>query len=379
MMNLQMLEAAAKPGEIVPFNDLALQWRQIAADVRRDIETVFETSAFCLGPQVEAFERDVAAYLDVPHAIGVSSGTAALHLAMVAADIGPGDEVLVPSHTFIATIWCVLYVGATPVLCDVDALTGTLDARDAERRITARTRAIIPVHLYGQPAEMDQLVDLARRHNLILVEDAAQSIGARWNGQATGTFGAFGCYSFYPGKNLGAAGEGGMIVTADAKAAARLRALRVHAQSERHVHNELGFNYRMDGLQGVVLRHKLRHLDLWTSERKELANRYGSGLRGLALELPTISHQDHVWHLYVVRTPRRDAVRAHLLKAGIETGLHYPVPCHRQPCLDHLAIDRHSFPHSDRWASESLSLPLFNGMTEAQLHLVVESARSFFD
>ena len=305
-MKTLQIQAAAKPVAIVPFNDLTLQWRQIAADVRRDFETVFETCAFCLGPQVEAFERDAAAYLDVPHAIGVSSGTAALHLAMVAANIGPGDEVLVPSHTFIATIWGVLYVGATPVLCDVDPLTGTLDASDAERRITSRTRAIIPVHLYGQPAAMNQIGDLARRHDLVLVEDAAQSIGARWNGRATGTLGAFGCFSFYPGKNLGAAGEGGMIVTADAKAAARLRALRVHGQSERYVHNELGFNYRMDGLQGVVLRHKLRHLDVWTNERKRLADRYDSELQGLPLERPTIRHQDHVWHLYVVRTPRRD-------------------------------------------------------------------------
>ena len=213
---------------------------------------------------------------------------------------------------------------------------------------------------------MDQLGDLARRHNLIVVEDAAQSIGARWNGHATGTFGAFGCFSFYPGKNLGAAGEGGMIVTADTKAAARLRGLRMHAQSERYIHSELGFNYRMDGLQGVVLRHKLRHLDLWTSERKRLASRYDLELQGLRLDLPTIRHQDHVWHLYVVGTPRRDAFRTYLEKEGIQTGLHYPLPCHRQPCLEHLAIDRRSFPHSDRWANESLSLPLFNGMTESR-------------
>jgi dTDP-4-amino-4,6-dideoxygalactose transaminase len=377
-MTERSVSAAAKPRVVVPFNDVSLQWHQIATEVRRDFEAVFETSAFCLGPQVEAFERDAAAYLDVPHAIAVKSGTAALHLAMVAADIGPGDEVLVPSHTFMATIWGVLYVGATPVLCDVDPVTGTLDAGDAERRLTSRTRAIIPVHLYGQPAEMDELGRLARRHNLVLVEDAAQSIGARWNGRATGTFGAFGCYSFYPGKNLGAAGEGGMIVTANAKAAPRLRALRAHAQSERYIHAELGFNYRMDGLQGVVLRHKLRHLGAWTRARKALADRYDSALMGLPLERPQVRHQDHIWHLYVVRTPHRDALRAHLEQAGIETGLHYPIPCHRQPCLTHLALDRNSFPHSERWAREGLSLPLFTGMTEAQLTQVVEGCRTFF-
>jgi dTDP-4-amino-4,6-dideoxygalactose transaminase len=377
-MTAHGVSAVAKPRVVVPFNDLSLQWRQIADDVRRDFETVFETSAFCLGPQVEAFERDAAAYLGVPHAIGVKSGTAALHLAMVAADIGPGDEVLVPSHTFMATIWCVLYVGATPILCDVDPVTGTLDPRDAEARLTPRTRAIIPVHLYGQPASMNELGELARRHKLVLVEDAAQSIGARWNGRATGTIGTFGCYSFYPGKNLGAAGEGGMIVTANAKAAARLRALRAHAQSERYIHAELGFNYRMDGLQGVVLRHKLRHLDAWTRERKAVAGRYDSALKGLPLECPQVRHQDHVWHLYVVRTPQRDALRTHLEQAGIETGLHYPVPCHRQPCLAHLALNRSSFPHSDQWATDGLSLPLFTGMTEAQLAHVVDSCRAFF-
>jgi dTDP-4-amino-4,6-dideoxygalactose transaminase len=377
-MTAHAVSAVSKPRVVVPFNDLSLQWRQIADDVRRDFETVFETNAFCLGPQVEAFERAAAAYLDVPHAIGVKSGTAALHLAMVAADVGPGDEVLVPSHTFMATIWGVLYVGATPVLCDVDPATGTLDAGDAARRLTSRARAIIPVHLYGQPANMDELASLARRHNLILVEDAAQSVGARWNGRATGTIGAFGCYSFYPGKNLGAAGEGGMIVTADAKAAARLRALRAHAQSERYIHAELGFNYRMDGLQGVVLRHKLRHLDTWTRARRALASRYDSALKGLPLERPQVRHHDHVWHLYVVRTPRRDALCTHLEQAGIEVGLHYPVPCHRQPCLAHLALDSSSFPHSDRWAREGLSLPLFTGMTEAQLAHVVETVRLFF-
>jgi dTDP-4-amino-4,6-dideoxygalactose transaminase len=377
-MTERAISAAAKPRVVVPFNDLSLQWRQIATEVRRDFEAVFETSAFCLGPQVEAFERDAAAYLDVPHAIAVKSGTAAMHLAMVAADIGPGDEVLVPSHTFVATIWGVLYVGATPVLCDVDPVTGTLDAGDAKRRLTSRTRAIIPVHLYGQPAEMDELGRLARRHNLVLVEDAAQSIGARWNGRATGSFGAFGCYSFYPGKNLGAAGEGGMIVTANPKAATRLRALRAHAQSERYIHAELGFNYRMDGLQGVVLRHKLRHLGAWTRDRKALAGRYDSALMGLPLERPQVRHQDHIWHLYVVRTPQRDALRAHLEQAGIETGLHYPIPCHRQPCLAHLVLDRNSFPHSERWAREGLSLPLFTGMTEAQLAHVVDGCRTFF-
>jgi dTDP-4-amino-4,6-dideoxygalactose transaminase len=368
--------SAQQAAPFVPFNDLSIQWLAIAEEARGDIERVFFSGAYCLGPEVEAFERAAATYLDVPHAIGVNSGTSALHLAMLAAGIGPGHDVIVPSHTFIASIWAVIYAGANPVLCDVDAETGTLDPRDAERRLTARTRAIVPVHLYGQPADMDAVADLARRQGLIVVEDAAQSFGSRWNGRATGTIGQFGCYSFYPGKNLGAAGEAGLVVTADGIAAARIRALRSHGQFERYLHAEIGFNYRMDGLQAVVLRHKLGHLDRWTARRRELAAFYGKALAGLPIECPALRHQDHVWHLYVIRTPRRDALRAHLQEAGIETGLHYPIPSHRQPCLSHLNAG--SLPQSERWANEGLSLPLFFGMTDAQAEYVADAVRNFF-
>lgn len=362
----------------VPFNDLSPQWRQIEAGVRRDFDAVFAASAFSQGPQVEAFEQEAAAYLGAGHAIAVSSGTAALHLAMLAAGIGPGDEVLVPAHTFIASIWAVLYVGATPILCEVDAETGTIDVEDAARRMTPHTRAIVPVHLYGQPADMDAIGVLGRQHGLVIIEDAAQSFGARWRDRATGTLGALGCTSFYPGKTLGAAGDGGMILTADAIAANRLRALRNHAQRDRHVHAELGFNYRMDDLQSVVLRHKLRRLDAWLRERKDLAALYGETLAGLPLTLPRVRHHDHAWHLYVVRTPRRDALRAALEQAGIETGLHYPIPCHRQPALAHLSLDACGFANAERWAEEGLSLPLFVGMTAAQLCLVADAVRDFF-
>jgi dTDP-4-amino-4,6-dideoxygalactose transaminase len=362
----------------VPFNDLAVQWREIADDVRAEYEQVFERSAFCLGPHVERFEREIAEYLGVPHAVAVNTGTSALHLAVLAAGLGPGDEILVPAHTFIATLWGPLYAGATPVLCDVDAATGNIDLADAAQRISARTRGIIPVHLYGQPADMDAVLALGERHDLVVIEDAAQAIGARWRGRASGTIGRFGCFSFYPGKNLGAAGEGGLVTAHNDADADRLRSLRSHGQSERYVHNEIGYNYRMDGLQAVVLRLKLRHLPRWTARRRELAARYRQGLAGLPLTVPAVHHDDHVWHLFVIRTPRRDALREWLAAAGIETGLHYPVPNHRQPCLHHLAMDRQSFPMSETWAQQGLSLPLFYGMTDAQLSRVVDMVRAFF-
>jgi dTDP-4-amino-4,6-dideoxygalactose transaminase len=362
----------------VPFNDLSIQWRVIADDVRRDFERIFADSAYCLGPACAAFEEEIAAWLGARHAIGVSSGTAALHLAAVAAGLGPGDEVLVPAHTFVGTIWGTMYAGATPVLCDVDRASGTIDVKDARGHVTARTKAIIPVHLYGQPADMDGIMALAAEHDLVVIEDAAQSIGASWAGRMTGTIGQFGCISFYPGKNLGAAGEGGLVLTHDAAMAQRLRSLRNHAQCERYVHAELGFNYRMDELQAVVLRHKLKLLAAWNSERKSLAEVYDATLTELPLELPKVVNQDHVWHLYVVRTPFREALRDHLRARGIETGLHYPVPLHRQPCLARFAFTRLDFAETDRWANEGLTLPLFVGMTSTQQQHVVTAIYEFF-
>jgi dTDP-4-amino-4,6-dideoxygalactose transaminase len=363
----------------VPFNNLGLQWAQIATGVRDDFEQVFATSQFSSGTFVSAFERQISEWLAVPHAIGVNSGTSALHLAVLAAGIQPGDEVLVPAHTFIGTVWGVLYAGAIPVFCDVDEATGTIDVDAARKLVTPRTRAIIPVHLYGQPANMDAVSELARQFKLIVIEDAAQAIGATWNGRAAGTIGDFGCVSFYPGKNLGAAGEAGLVMTSDAKSAERMRSLRNHAQTERYIHGEVGYNYRMDGLQAVVLSHKLRHLTDWTVERTRLAARYSAALGDLPLLIPEIRHQSHCWHLYVVRTPRRDELRDRLALAGVETGLHYPVPLHRQPCLGPYVTRGADFPVSDRWANEGLSLPLFVGMTDDQLDHVAAEVRAFFE
>jgi len=364
--------------EPIPFSNLSLQWREIADAARADIDTLFATSSFCLGPFVERFEAAVADYLGVRHAVGVNSGTSALHLALIAAGVRPGDKVLVPANTFIATIWAVLYVGAVPLLCDVEAASGNIDVRDAERRIDRSVKAIIPVHLYGQPANMEAVMALAERYGLAIIEDAAQAIGARYRGKAVGSFGLLGCFSFYPAKNLGAAGEAGLVTTNDGMLADRVRVLRNHSQTERYVHTELGFNYRMEGLQGLILGHKLSRLDAWTEQRRTIARCYDAGLAGLPLALPQVVNSDHVYHLYVILSERREELRAFLRQRGVETGLHYPVPIHRQPCLDTLEIDRTSYPVTDTYARGCLSLPMFSGMTDAQANRVVSTVRSFF-
>jgi dTDP-4-amino-4,6-dideoxygalactose transaminase len=362
----------------VPFIDLGFQWRAIESAVRPELARLLETGAFCLGPYVEAFEEKIAAYLQVPHAVAVNSGTSALHLSMIAVGIGPGDEVLIPALTFVATAWAPLYVGATPVLCDVDPVTGTIDLSDAEQRITSRTRAIIPVHLYGQPADMDGLMRLAHRHGLVVIEDAAQAIGARFGNRLVGSIGQFGCFSFYPSKNLGAAGEGGLVVTGELAIADRLKSLRSHGQSVRYRHDEIGFNYRMEGIQGLVLLHKLQHLSGWTDRRREIAKAYSAGLSNLPLSLPRTLFHDHVFHLYVVLTQDRDALRQHLSDAGIETGLHYPIGLHRQPCLKPYVRDVDPFPNAQRFADQCLSLPMFAGMSDDQIARVVDRTRAFF-
>ncbi|MBF0340004.1 MAG: DegT/DnrJ/EryC1/StrS family aminotransferase [Magnetococcales bacterium] len=363
----------------VPFVDLLPQWGAIEAQVTPDLHKLFVSGEFCLGSWVQRFEEAFARYLDVPYAIAVNSGTSALHLALIAAGVGPGDRVLLPSHTFVATLWAVLYVGAIPVLCDVDPLTGTLDPEDARRRLQSGAKAIMPVHLYGQPAELDSILALADQHGLTVIEDTAQAHGARYRNRAVGTHGAFGCFSFYPGKNLGAAGEGGMVVTADPKAAEQIRALRNHGQYERWIHRELGFNYRMEGIQGLILGHKLPHLNAWTDARRHVARRYQEGLADLPILLPTVRHHDHVYHLYVIHTPQREALRRFLEQRNIQTGIHYPVPLHRQPCYTALGISApEGYPHTDRLTEQCLSLPMYAGMQEAQIDAVIAGVRAFF-
>ncbi|MGC1718021.1 MAG: DegT/DnrJ/EryC1/StrS family aminotransferase, partial [Isosphaeraceae bacterium] len=315
----------------VPFLDLKAQYASIREEILDALHEVAESTAYVLGPKVIAFEEAFAAFVGAKHCVGVNSGTSALHLALIAAGVRPGDEVITVPMTFIATSWAISYSGATPVFVDVDPATYTMDTRKIERKITRRTRAILPVHLYGQPADLEPILEIGRRHGIPIIEDAAQAHGAQYQGKAAGSQGFCGCFSFYPGKNLGAYGEAGAVVTDDEQVADRLRSLRDHAQSRRYHHSELGFNYRMDGFQGAVLGVKLKHLESWTEARRRLADRYREGLAGLPIKLPfEAPGRKHAWHLFVVLHPHRDRIRKELESRGIQTGLHYPIPVHLQ-------------------------------------------------
>jgi dTDP-4-amino-4,6-dideoxygalactose transaminase len=358
----------------VPFLDLKAQYAQIEAEVRQAVLEVVESTGYILGPKVAAFEKAFAELHGVRHCVGVNSGTSALHLALIAAGVGPGDEVITVPMTFVATTWAVSYRGATPVFVDVDPVTYTMDPAQVERRVTRRTKAILPVHLYGQPADLDPLLAISRRHGIALIEDAAQAHGATYHGKPVGGFGLCGCFSFYPGKNLGAYGEAGAVVTDDDQIAARLRRLRDHAQSQRYHHDEIGFNYRMDGLQGAVLGVKLNYLHQWTEARRRLASRYRELLEEMPLTLPREADgRRHVWHLFAALLPERDAVKRGLEARGVQTGLHYPIPVHRQRAYRHLGYREGDFPVAERIARECLSLPLFPEMTEEQQDAVIDA------
>jgi len=361
----------------VPFVDLKAQYRTIRGEVETAIHDVIESSGFVLGPAVERFEAEFADYLGVDFVIGINSGTMALQLALLALGVGPGDEVIVPAHTFVATAAAVSHVGARPVLVDVLARSGNLDPSLLDGAITPRTRAILPVHLYGQPADLDPILEFAEPRGIAVIEDACQAHGALYRGLPVGTFGIASCFSFYPGKNLGAYGEAGAVATDDPAIAARIRRLRNHGERERYRHVEIGFNARMEGIQGAVLSVKLRHLDEWNDARRARAANYDAALSDLDLELPGVEpDRNHVYHLYVVRTEDRDGLRRHLADQGIQTGLHYPVPIHLQEAYRGLGYHEGAFPVAERWADRCLSLPMYAELTTAQLDQVVEGVRS---
>jgi dTDP-4-amino-4,6-dideoxygalactose transaminase len=354
--------------------DLKAQFRAVRDEVLPAMEEVAADAAFILGRRVAEFEEAFAAYTGADHCVAVNSGTSALHLALLAAGVGPGDEVITVPMTFVATSWAISYCGATPAFVDVDPVTATMDPTQVEAKITPRTKAILPVHLYGQPADLGSLAYIGRRHGIPVIEDACQAHGAAYRGHPVGSIGQSGCFSFYPGKNLGAFGEGGAVVTNDPVRAARMRTLRDHAQPTRYVHTEIGFNYRMDGLQGAVLRIKLNHLPDWNARRCDLAVRYRDRLADLPLGLPAIGPNcTHVWHLFVVRHPGRDRLRAALADRNIQTGLHYPTPVHLQPAYSHMGYQAGDFPVTEAIARECLSLPLFPEMTDEQQDAVVEA------
>lgn len=361
----------------VPFLDLVRQYATIATEIDDAIHGVLRSGQFILGPNVKALEAELAKYCGSAHAVGLASGTDALRLALEAIRIQPGDEVITSPFTFIATAEMISQVGGVPVFADIAADTYALDPAAVERCITSRTRAIIPVHLYGHPADMTSLMAVARRQGIIVIEDAAQAIGAEHAGRRIGSLGDIGCFSFFPTKNLGAYGDGGLVTTNDAALAERIHMLRQHGQREKYVHDSLGWSSRLDELQAAVLRVKLRYLDEWTERRRSLADCYRERLAGLPLGLPSERPGDrHVYHLFTVVTERRDDLQKYLDGHGVRTMVHYPTPLHLQTA--YRGLGRVSLPQSERAAREVLSLPIFPEMTAEEFEAVVAAVTTFF-
>ncbi len=361
----------------IPFVDLRSQYAAIQDEVAGVIQGVLDSCTFIGGESLAAFEQEFATFCQTEFAVGVASGTDALHLTLRALGVGAGDEVITVANTFIATGAAIEMVGARPVFVDIDPNFFTIDPALIESAITARTRAIIPVHLFGQPADMDPILEIARRYNLSVIEDAAQAHGAEYKGRRAGSIGHAGCFSFYPGKNLGAYGDGGAITTSDPKLVRRLHRLRDHGRSTKYEHAIVGYNSRLDALQAGILRVKLRHLDAWNRQRRQVAAWYRAHLRGSGLTIPAERPDStHVYHLYVVATADRDRRQRRLAAMQIGTGIHYPVPLHLQPAFRHLGYREGDLPHAEAAAKRILSLPMFPELTWQQTAHIAESVRA---
>src|SRR5262249_42190669 len=355
----------------VSYLDLKAQYNAIRSEILTALEEICESSRFAQGPTTSDFEAKFAAYCGVDHCASLNSGTSALHLALRCLDVGPGDEVVTVSMTFIATAWAISYVGATPVFVDIDTVRRTIDPDKLEAAITLRTKAIIPVHLYGMPAAMDRIVAIAERHGLPVIEDAAQAHGAKYRGKRVGQFGQIACFSFYPSKNLGAYGEGGALITNDAGIARRARSLRDHAQTQKYLHDEIGYNYRMDSFQGAVLSIKLKYLDDWNTARIERARYYTELLKHSSYKLPAyVSDSECVWHCYVIETAGRYRVASTLQDAGIQTAVHYPVPIHLQKAYEHLGYRPGDLPVTEALCEHCLSLPIYPELANEKISRV---------
>jgi dTDP-4-amino-4,6-dideoxygalactose transaminase len=365
--------------EPIPYLDLRAQMKPLRAELDAVIARTLDNCSFCLGPDVVQFEKDFAKFCGAEHCVAFNSGTSALHIALMLLNVGPGDEVITTPFTFVATSWAISYVGATPVYVDIDDATFNLDPKLIEKAITPKTKVIMPVHLYGQPFNVEPILEICRKHKLPLVEDSAQSHGAKFKGKVVGTFGDISCFSFYPGKNLGAAGEGGALVTNNADFAKRAKSLREHGSSVRYYHDEVGFNYRMEGIQGAVLGVKLPHLQKWTDARRRVAHRYHQLLKDTPLQLPLeASFAESAYHLYVVRHPRRDELKKFLDENQVGCALHYPLPLHLQKCYASLGYKNGDFPVSEKAGRECLSLPIYPELTDAQIERVAAVVKSFF-
>lgn len=360
----------------VPYLDLKAQYRSIKSEIDAAISKVLDSCQFVLGPEVSEFEKAFAAYCSTSECIALNSGTSALHLALLAAGVGAGDEVITTPFTFVASVAAILYVGARPVLVDIDPRSFTLDPSKIEGAITSRTKAILPVHLYGQPADMDPIMEIARRRNLIVIEDAAQAHGAQYKGRPVGSIGHMACFSFYPGKNLGAYGEGGAVTTNNSECARTVRMLRDWGQDRKYHHILRGYNYRMEGFQGAVLGVKLRHLEQWTETRRSLVQQYNRLLSDCELEVPTeMTGVRHVYHVYTIRSKERDRLQKALADEGVQTGIHYPVPAHLQPAYADLGYGPGSFPEAEAAARQVLSLPLYPELSSQAQSRVADAVK----
>jgi len=363
----------------IPLVDLRAQYQPLKAEILARIEEILDGMHLFLGPNVQAFEQEFGAYQEVRHAVGVSDGTTALQLALRACGVGVGSEVITVSHTFVATVEAITLVGARPVFVDVDPQTYTIDVGQLKAKITPATRAIIPVHLYGQPADMDPVMQIADKHGLWAIEDACQAHGARYKGRRTGGLGHIAAFSFYFSKNLGAYGEAGMVTTNDDALAEKVRMLRDHGSRQRYYHEMVGMNARLDEIQATVMRAKLPFLDGWNAQRRGAAAHYGELLspqEGIVVP-EQAAYAEHAYHLYVVRLPRRDGLRTHLQGRGVGTGIHYPVPCHLQPVFRSLGYRQGDLPVTERIAGEILSLPMYPELTAEQQRYIVDAIREF--
>ncbi len=363
----------------VPFLDLKAQYQAIGEELREAVREVMEQTAFAGGPFVEKFEKEFAAFCGCAFALGVSSGTSALWLALRALEVGPGDEVITVPNSFIATAEAISFCGATPLFVDVDERTYTMDPALLEQAITPKTKAVIPVHLFGQMADMDPIMEIARGHGLYVIEDACQAHGAEYKGHKAGSIGDAGCFSFYPGKNLGAYGEAGAVVTNNAEVADRIRMLRDHGQEKKYYHRLLGWNDRMDGIQAAILSVKLRYLPEWNRARREHAAHYGRMLFGSQAVITPFEapYGQHVYHVYAIRSEQRDALMDYLGKRDIHCGIHYPVPIHLQEAYRFLGLPQGSFPVAERCAREFLSLPMYPELTNEQIEYVARAVELF--
>jgi len=362
----------------VPFVDLGAQYRTIEGEIGEATSRVIQQSDFILGREVSLFEEEFAAFCEAKYAIGVDSGTSALELALRAYDIGPGDEVITAANSFIASALAISHAGARPILVDVDPSTYTVDVSAIEKAITPRTKAVIPVHLYGHPAHMNPIRELADKHGLVIIEDACQAHGTRYKGRRAGSLGHAAAFSFYPGKNLGAYGDGGIVVTNDRGIARRLEMLRNYGQKEKYQHLFRGYNRRLDTLQAAVLRVKLRYLEKWNAARRWNAVLYHKFLDGCGLLLPgEAPGAESVWHLYVIRAEQRDALKEHLISRGISASIHYPIPIHVQPAYLDLGYKKGDFPVTESCAHQVLSLPMYAEISQDQIEYVAKTIRNF--